>query len=68
MADDVLSILKRLESLEQILSRLSIFDDLINPVDPAPDDIVRFRPDLLNLRLRDLLRDIIIRFFSQTSG
>lgn len=61
MTDDVSSIVKRLENVEQLLSRLSIFDDLINPVDPAPDDIVRFRPDLLNLRLRDLLRDIITK-------
>jgi hypothetical protein len=60
MADDLSSIISRLENIERALSRL-MRDDLINPVDPAPDDIVRFRPELLNLRLRDLLRDIIIK-------
>jgi hypothetical protein len=60
MADDVSSILNRLESIERILSRLSICDDLINPVDPSPDDLVRFKSDVFNLLLRDLLRDIII--------
>ena len=61
MADDVTSFLKRLENIEQLLSRLSFLDDLVNPLDPVPDDIVRFRPDLLNLRLRDLLHDIITK-------
>ncbi len=53
MADpDLGSIAKRLERIEHAL-------DLINHGDPPPDDFVRFRPALLQLRLIDLLRGIM---------
>ena len=62
MADtDLGSIAQRLDRIEGVLSRLSVLDDLISPVDPPPDDVVRVRPDLLRLRLIDLLRNIIIK-------
>jgi hypothetical protein len=50
---------QRLDRIERALARLSVLDDLINPVDPPPDDLVRLRPDLLQLRLVDLIRHII---------
>src|SRR5262249_49406009 len=50
-------IVQRLDRIERTLARLSALDDLISPVDPPPEDLVRLRPDLL--RLIDLIRRII---------
>ena len=55
------NITQRLDRIERILERLNVLDDLINPVDPPPDDLGRIRPDLLQLRLIDLIRRIIIK-------
>ncbi len=53
---DLNSIVQRLDRIEQKLSRASVLDDLINPVDPPPDDLGRIRPEILGLRLIDLIR------------
>jgi hypothetical protein len=50
----------RLERIERSLARLGVLDDLVNPVDPSPVDTGRIRPELLELRLVDLLRDFRI--------
>lgn len=53
---DLNSIVQRLDRIEQKLSRASLLDDLINPVDPPPDDWARIRPEILGMRLIDLIR------------
>jgi hypothetical protein len=53
---DLNSIAQRLDRIEQRLSRASVFDDLIDPVDPPPDDLGRIRPEILGMRLIDLIR------------
>jgi hypothetical protein len=50
---------KRLDRIERALARLGGLDDLISPVDPPPDDLVRIRADLLRHRLIDLIRQLI---------
>lgn len=60
MANDQLNdVMLRLDRIEQSLSRLSVLDDLIDPVDPSPEDIVRIRPDIFRMRLIDLIRQLI---------
>lgn len=62
MADtDLASITERLDRIERAVSRLSSLGDLVNPVDPPPDDLVRLRPDIFQRRLIDLIREIIIK-------
>jgi hypothetical protein len=53
---DLSSIVQRLDRIEQKLSRASLLDDLINPVDPPPDDWGRVRPEILGRRLIELIR------------
>jgi hypothetical protein len=50
---------QRLDRIERLLARLNILDDLISPVDPPPDDLVRIHPELFQLRLIDLIRQFI---------
>lgn len=52
-------VLSRLDRIETSLSRLSLLDDLINPVDPSPEDIVRVRPEIFQMRLIDLIKQSI---------
>ncbi len=56
MPTDLGTLAARLDRIEQALGGLHGLGDLINPVDPPPDDLVRFRPEWLRLRLGDLLR------------
>jgi hypothetical protein len=57
---DLGSLAQRLDRIERALARFSVLDDLINPVvDPPPDDLARIRPELLRLRLIDLIRHLI---------
>lgn len=58
MATDLNAIAARLDRIEQALSSARGLGDLINHGDPPPDDLVRFRPDLLRLSLGDLLRKL----------
>lgn len=53
---DLNSIVQRLDRIEQKLTRASVLEDLLNPVDPPPDDWGRVRPELLGMRLIDLIR------------
>ena len=53
---DLNSIVQRLDRIEQKLTRASVLDDLLNPVDPPPDDWGRIRPELLGMRLIDLIK------------
>ena len=56
-------LVKRLDRMEESLERFRLLVDLLNPVDPPPDDIARTRlgGDILNARLADVLRDFIRR-------
>jgi hypothetical protein len=56
---DLDSLAQRLDRIERVLSRFSVLDDLINPVDPPPDDLGRVRPDILRQRLIDLIAHLI---------
>src|SRR5262245_40839424 len=50
MADaDLSGLAQRLDRIERALSRLSVLDDLLNPVDPPPEDLGHRRPGLLQL-------------------
>ena len=58
MADtDLASISQRLDRIEQLLAQIR----LPPFVDPAPEDIARLRPDVFQLRLIDLIRNIVIK-------
>lgn len=59
MPEDIDALAKRLDRIEQTLSR---FGGLGGPPigDPPPDDFVRLRPDLFQTRLIDLIRGIRI--------
>jgi hypothetical protein len=47
MADtDLGSVTQRLDRIEQALARLSVLGDLINSVDPPPEDLTRTRTEL----------------------
>jgi hypothetical protein len=46
---DLSSLAQRLDRIEQTLSRLSGLGDLLNAVDPPPDDLTRVRPLLAQL-------------------
>ena len=43
---DLESLAQRLDRIEQALGRLSVLTDLLNTVDPPPDDLGRVRSDL----------------------
>jgi len=57
--DELSSLTQRLDRIEKALARLSPSDAFSTVADPPPDDFVRARPDLANIRLIDLIRQLV---------